>query len=125
MDLHAAFESTLTQHASAGGPAGPVAAVGGDGSDDLYASIMSKEDNVLELIRRMDETRRSEALNRAENLVPLFHAFVSGMSTFTARLVHYSSKQAFSEVVGLITSPEGMVYTGTALVVLAILLMVI
>jgi len=99
--------------------------VGGDGNDDMYASLMSKEDNVLELIRRMDETRRSEVLSRSEKLVPLFHAFVSGMSSFVARLVHYSSNQAFGEVIGLCTSPEGMIYTGTALVVLALILLVI
>jgi hypothetical protein len=125
MDLHAAFESSLNQHVSSGGEGTsiPVAAVGGDAADDLYASLMSKEHNVLGLIRRVDETRRSDALQKAEHIAPLAHAFVSGLAGFAARFVHYSSKGAINEVVGLCTSPDGMIYSGVIIVVIALLLM--
>lgn len=122
MDLHAAFESSLETQVSTGVP---VAAVGGDTADDLYASLMSKESNVLDLIRRVDDTRRSEALQKAEHIAPLASAFASGLAGFTARLVHYSSKGAINEVVGLCTSPDGMIYSGVILVVVTIFLMAI
>lgn len=124
MDVHAAFQSSLDQQADAASSnAEPVAAVGGSASDDLYASLMAKESNVLELVRRVDETNREDALKKADRLAPLASSFLAGITGFLARLVHYSSRGATQEALGLITSPDGLIYTGTLIVALSIILM--
>lgn len=126
MDLHAAFQSSLDQHANAStSDAEPVAAVGGSASEDLYASLMAKESNVLELVRRVDETKREDALRKAEMLAPLASSFLSGITGFIARLVHYGSRGATQEALGLITSPDGLIYSGTLVVAISIILMCI
>lgn len=126
MDNHAAFESALQRASdSSFGTGEPVAAVGGSASEDLYASLMSKEDNVLDLIRRVDDTKRQDALRKSDRVAPLFSSFVSGISGFIARLVHYTSKGSLDEAIGLITSPDGMVYTGVLIAIVALVLMCI
>lgn len=127
MDAHAAFGATLASnnaHETGLRPA-PVAAVGGAESDDVYASLMSKEHAVLDLIRRVDDTKREEALQTSDKIAPLARAFIEGFSKFVARLLHYASSGAHGEVIGLVSSPDGMVYVGIIVAVLGITLHVI
>lgn len=128
MDAHAAFVSELESGGmpGRGTPAGePVAAVGGDPAGDLYASIMTKEDKVLDLIRRVDETKREDALAKADQLVPLASSFLSGMSNFLARAMHYATRGAHVELGGLLGTPEGMIYSGVFLAAVCLVLMAI
>lgn len=131
MDTYAAFASEVDS--AIGGPSsavtptnpahsgpGAVAPYNGDAADDLYASITSKEDNVLNVIRRLDDTRREEALRSSDRIAPIVDAFGKGITRFLARLVHYSSAGAYDEVAGLIKSPDGLVYTGVLVTLVAL-----
>lgn len=123
MDLHAAFASTLDNHADAGTPTDGKLAPANGASSDMYASLMAKENNVLDLVRRVDETKRADALRDADQLAPLARAFFAGISGFLARLVHYASSGSTRELFGLLSSADGMIYAGTLLAVLGIVLM--
>ena len=90
--------------------------------DSLYASVMAKEASVLELVKRLDDTRRFEAIKDSDKIAPLLMSFVEGLSTFMARIVHYLSAGATNEAVALATSADGMVYTGAIVLVLSLLL---
>lgn len=98
----------------------PVAAVGGEVENDMYAALVSKEHAVLDLVRRVDDTKREEAIRSTDHIAPLATAFVSGVSGFLARLVHYISQGSYKEVVGLVTSPDGMVYAGVMIATLSL-----
>ena len=124
MDAYASFASSLDQDPT-NNSAFPVAAVGGSSSDDLYSSLISKENNVLELIRRVDETKREDALQKSDRLIPLASSFLAGVSGFAARLVHYASNRSGNELVGLLTSPHGMIYAGAIVVFVTFVLMII
>jgi hypothetical protein len=91
----------------------------------MYASVMAKETSVLELVRRLDDTRRAEALKASDKIAPLVMAFAEGVSGFMARLIHYLSTGATKEAVALVTSPDGMVYAGTLLLLFSIVLVFI
>lgn len=120
---HAQFVSQLSSESQPStaeyGPA-PVEA-----SQDMYASIMSKESNVLDLIRRVDDTKRETALKSVDRITPLFTAFLSGMSSFITRLIHYTSTGSARESVALVTSPDGMLFTGVIIVVISVVLALI
>lgn len=100
----------------------PHSAEGGTTKDGLYASIMAKEANVLELVRRLDETNREQALKTSDKVAPLLKAFAQGASRFLARLMHYLSVGAFDQATSLIVSPDGMVYSGAILITMSLLL---
>ena len=101
------------------------AAAGGQTMSDVYSTITNKEDKVLDLIRRMDDTQREQVVRATDRISPLVSAFASGFSSFLARLVHYGSNASGAEVVGLISSPDGLVYTGFIVIVLAIILAIL
>lgn len=94
----------------------------GNTKDELYASVMAKEANVLELVRRMDETRREEALKSSDKIAPMLKTFAEGVSRFLARLMHYISVGAYDEATNLIVSADGMVYSGAILIAVSVLL---
>lgn len=101
-------------------PPGPHAAT--QEGDDLYSSVMAKESAVLDLVRRMDETRREEALKSSDKIAPMVVAFAEGVSGYMARLLHYLSRGANEEALALVTSPDGMVYTGVLLLLVSLVL---
>ena len=123
MDLHAAFKDEID------GDAGVV----GDGSvqpinksaSELYASLVNREQNVLDLVRRVDDTKRAEALRHADRVAPLVNAFLAGFSGFLTRFLHYLSSGATNELIGLVTSPDGMVYAGVLVAACGIVIMMI
>lgn len=119
MDEHAIFGQVLDRAERQN--AHPVAAVGGDGQNELYASLMSKEHDVLELIRRVDDTKRESALRASDKVAPVIKAFVANAGKFVARLVHYASIGAYSQVIGLLSTPDGMVYAGVAIALLSLI----
>lgn len=95
----------------------------GSDASTVYSNLMGKEDKVLDLIGRMDETHRMEVLGRSEQRVSQFaRAFVDGISTFVHRVMYYAAQGSFENVASLLTSPDGLVYTGVF--VIAITLMV-
>jgi len=91
-------------------------------SGDLYASVMAKEASVLELVRRLDDTRRAEAIRSSDKIAPLVMAFAKGVSGYMARMVHYLSSGATKEAIALATSPDGMVYTGAIVLFISAIL---
>ena len=103
----------------------PVAAVGGELENDMYATLVSKEHAVLDLVRRVDDTKREEAIRSSDHIAPLAAAFVSGVSGFLARLVHYVSQGSYKDAMGLVTSPDGMVYAGVMIAVLSLIFAVL
>ena len=90
--------------------------------DDLYSSVMAKEASVLELVRRLDDTRRAEAMKASDKVAPMVMAFAEGVSAFVARLMHYMSSGATKEAIALVSSPDGMIYAGTLVLLFSILL---
>lgn len=97
----------------------------GPQNDKMYTDLMSKEDSVLQLVRRVDETRREEALRSADRVAPLVSAYVAGLSKFIARLMHYLSSGATEEAASLIRTPDGLVYAGTLMVAVSIVLILL
>lgn len=104
MDDHASFTGVL------------------DAGTDVYAEVMQKEHKVLDLIHRVDDTRREELIRRADTLMPMLNAFVGGMGSFVRRLSYYAQNGQNENARGLLFSDDGLVYGGVALVAFTILL---
>jgi hypothetical protein len=122
-DASAPFDALLgDQNGGLDRPAGPGPSPDASHGDGLYASVMAKEASVLELVRRLDETRRAEAMKQSDKIAPLANAFAEGVSGFMARLIHYLSVGATNEAVSLVTSPDGMVYAGTLILLFSLIL---
>lgn len=126
MDEYAAFNATLDSNTAFAGSRdsvyAPITAVDGSADDDVYSALMSKENDVLDLIRRVDDTKRQDALKSSDQIAPFIRAFSSGYARFLARLVHYLTAGAHAEVVGLVSGSEGMVYTGVTIALIGIVI---
>lgn len=93
------------------------------GSGDVYSDLMAKEQRVLDLIRRVDDTRRLEAINGDDKLAPLLAAYVKGLASFVDRALRYSASGQHANLLSLVSSSDGMVYAGTLLVAISVLMM--
>ena len=123
MDLHSAFSTALDGHADASPASGARVTAANGTVSDAYASLMEKEQSVLDLVRRVDDTKRADALRDADRVAPLAHAFFAGFSGFLARLIHYASTGSTEQVVGLVSSPDGMIYAGTLAALIGVVLL--
>lgn len=94
--------------------------LGEKGQSDIYSDIMSKENNVLDLIRRVDDTERERRLSENDNLVPMVQSFIVGISSFIARASHYASAGNTTLLMGMLSSAEGLIYMGVLLMVVSV-----
>lgn len=117
MEEHAALKADLDEvdRLGSGGFEGNGEQVG-----DMYASLVKKEESVLNLIRRIDDTNREQAMRDSDKIYPLLTAFIQGGYSFTRRVIHYASVGSTREIAGLITSADGLVYCGAILIVLSV-----
>jgi hypothetical protein len=90
-------------------------------SDDAYASLMAKEDKILDLIRLVDDTKREDALRKSDSVSPMVLASVEGFASFFTGLIHYGISGADKEFLALATSSDGMIYIGVSLMALSVL----
>lgn len=123
MELHTAFKDELDGDAGLVGD-GTVQPVN-KAASELYASLINREQSVLDLVRRVDDTRRTEALRQADRVAPLVNAFLGGLSGFLTRFLHYLSRGATDELTGLVTSPDGMIYAGVLIAACGAVVMMI
>lgn len=93
-----------------------------DPNGELYASLIAKEQRILNVIQRVDDTRRSEAMRKEDRVAPLLSAYIKGFASFVDGVIRYTSTGNYDNLLSLIASSDGMVYMGTLFIGIAIVL---
>lgn len=101
-------------------------ASGGEKSSEVYAELMAKEQNVLEVVNRVAEKHESETrLSKTVKILAhtpareLFHRFSKALRSIFAELVRVRSLQDFTDIPWILLEGERKVHIGFLIVVVA------